>query len=150
MAADRALPADVVLVEALPTPQDYERLRAAVGWRAHLLAVTEQALPRSLYGVCAYRAGELIGMARVIGDGGLAYYIQDVIVLPGYQGQGIGAALMERIMAYLAAEAQPGAVVGLMAAAGKEGFYARYGFVARPNERLGAGMTIFWKGPSAC
>jgi hypothetical protein len=32
-----------------------------------------------------------------------------------------------------------------MAAKGKEPFYERYGFVQRPNERLGAGMIIFWK-----
>jgi hypothetical protein len=29
---------------------------------------------------------------------------------------------------------------------GKEPFYERYGFTARPNESLGSGMTIFWKG----
>ena len=32
-----------------------------------------------------------------------------------------------------------------MAAAGKEGFYERYGFIRRPTERLGAGMALFWR-----
>ncbi|MDO8673420.1 MAG: GNAT family N-acetyltransferase [Dehalococcoidia bacterium] len=34
-------------------------------------------------------------MARVIGDGGLFYYIQDVIFIPEYQRQGIGTQLMD-------------------------------------------------------
>lgn len=38
---------------------------------------------------------ELLGMARVIGDGGLFYYIQDVIFIPEYQRQGIGTQLMD-------------------------------------------------------
>lgn len=84
-------------------------------------------------------------MARVIGDGGLVYYIQDVIVLPEYQGKGIGAQLMEAVMAYLRAHAQHKTIVGLMSAGGKEDFYRRYGFTLRPNEKLGAGMTIFWE-----
>ncbi len=64
---------------------------------------------------------------------------------PAHQGRGIGGQLMDRVMAYLRAHAVQGAVVGLMAAAGKEGFYERYGFVRRPTERLGAGMTLFWR-----
>jgi len=32
-----------------------------------------------------------------------------------------------------------------MAAAGKEPFYEKYGFTRRPTERLGAGMTQFWR-----
>lgn len=61
-------------------------------------------------------------MARVIGDGGMTSYVQDVIVEPAHQGQGIGGQQMGRVMAYIGAHAVPGAVVGLMAAAGKEGF----------------------------
>jgi GNAT superfamily N-acetyltransferase len=141
-------PCGLCLVDELPAPAHYERLRAAVGWGTHPPDVTAAALPRSLYGVCAYRSGELIGMARVIGDGGLAYYIQDVIVLPEHQGQGIGAALMDRVMAWIAANARPGAVIGLMAAVGREAFYARYGFTRRPNGQLGAGMTRFWQAPT--
>jgi len=40
-------------------------------------------------------------MARVIGDSGLYFYIQDVIVLPQYQKMGIGILMMERVMNFL-------------------------------------------------
>jgi GNAT superfamily N-acetyltransferase len=133
------------LVEELPAAREYNRLRAAVGWGTQPLPIVERALPHSLYGVCAYLDRALAGMARVIGDGGLVYYIQDVIVLPEQQGKGIGAALMDAVMGYIRAHASHNSVVGLMSAKGKEGFYVRYGFIARPNDRLGCGMTIFWK-----
>jgi ribosomal protein S18 acetylase RimI-like enzyme len=40
-------------------------------------------------------------MARIIGDEGLYYYIQDVIVVPECQGRGIGKKLMARVMEYI-------------------------------------------------
>ncbi len=134
---------EVVIVEQLPGAAQYNRLRAAVGWRTHDETFIERALPNSLYGLCAFVDGELVGMARVIGDDGMVYYIQDVIVTPAYQRHGIGTQMMDRVMAYIRAHASPHAVIGLMAACGKEPFYEKYGFTCRPTERLGAGMTIF-------
>ena len=133
------------VVERLPSPDEYNQLRASVGWGVYDRGVADTALPRSLYCVCALVEGSVVGMARVIGDGGLVYYIQDVIVRPEYQGQGIGTRLMERIMAYIRSHGHHNSVIGLMAAAGKEPFYERYGFTRRPNDRLGSGMTIFWR-----
>jgi GNAT superfamily N-acetyltransferase len=136
------------LLEELPDPATYNRLRKAVGWGGYGEALIAEALPCSLYCVCAHMDGRIVGMARVIGDGGLVYYIQDVIVEPGLQGQGLGTQLMERVMAYLCSHAEESAIIGLMAAVGREPFYERYGFTQRPNSRLGAGMTIFWRVPS--
>ena len=133
------------VVERLPSQDEYNQLRASVGWGVYERGVADAALPRSLYCVCALVEGSVVGMARVIGDGGLVYYIQDVIVRPEYQRQGIGTRLMERIMAYIRSHAHHNSVIGLMAAVGKEPFYERYGFTRRPNDRLGSGMTIFWR-----
>ena len=74
------------IIEQLPTVGDYNRLREAVGWGSYPPQVIAKSLPRSLYGVCALVEGQVVGMARIIGDGGLAYYIQDVVVLPRCQG----------------------------------------------------------------
>ena len=67
------------IVEKLPSPEEYTLLRQTVGWGIHDHDVIVKALPNSLYCVCAYANADIIGMARIIGDGGLAYYIQDVI-----------------------------------------------------------------------
>ena len=134
------------LIERIPTPQEYNQLRTAVGWGAYDEAVIEEFLLNSLYCVCAYLDGRIVGMARVIGDGGLVFYIQDVIVFPEFQGQGIGRQMMEKVMAYIENHAHHNTIIGLMSAVGKESFYERYGFSKRPTEKYGAGMTRFWVG----
>jgi GNAT superfamily N-acetyltransferase len=88
-------------------------------------------------------------MARVIGDNGLTYYILDVIVTPEYQGQGIGTAMMDKVMSFVRAHASKNSIIALMSARGKESFYERYGFVQRPNDKMGCGMTIFWPGETS-
>lgn len=134
------------IVEKLPSAEEYNWLRDLVGWRQYRLEVIEKALPNTLYCVCAYWDMALVGMARVIGDGGMVYYIQDVIVIPGHQRQGIGTQMMDAIMAYIRRHASHNTIIGLMSAVGKEAFYQKYGFTTRPTDRLGAGMTMFWQG----
>ena len=136
----------ITLLERLPTPQEYNDLRQAVGWRPHREDVIEKGLANTLYCVCAFVDGVLIGMARVLGDGGLAYYIHDVIVIPAHQSQGIGRQIMDQVMLYLHQHAAQNVTIGLMAAPGKETFYEQYGFNRRPNHTMGAGMTMHWKG----
>jgi ribosomal protein S18 acetylase RimI-like enzyme len=83
-------------------------------------------------------------MVRIIGDGGLVYYIQDLIVKPEYQRKGIGKALMNKVIEYLRMHASRNSIIGLMSAKDKEHFYETYGFVKRPTELFGSGMTMFW------
>lgn len=133
------------LVERLPTPDEYNDLRAAVGWKKRPVDAVKKGLPNTLYCVCAYIGDELVGMARIIGDDGMVYYIQDVIVLPAYQRQGIGTQIMDKIMLYLQPALQHRLSIGLIAAPGKETFYEKYGFTSLPNHRRGAGMIILWE-----
>lgn len=46
----------------------------------------------------AYKDGELIGIIRVVGDGYSVILIQDILVLPQYQNQGVGTALINEIL----------------------------------------------------
>ena len=131
--------------EKLPSAKEYNQLRQSVGWGVYEHDVINKALPKSLYCLTALVNGKIVGMARVVGDGGLVYYIQDMIIKPEYQRQGIGKNLMNRIMEYIRTHASHNSVIGLMSAEGKEKFYEQYGFVNRPTDKLGSGMTIFWK-----
>jgi GNAT superfamily N-acetyltransferase len=132
------------LIEKFPEPKEYNYLRTAVGWGAYDEAVIDRFLPNSSYCVCAYDDGKIIGMARVVGDGGLVFYVQDVIVLPEFQRRGIGAQMMEKVLVYIEVHAHHNTIIGLMSAVGKEAFYERYGFAKRPTEKYGPGMTRFW------
>ena len=131
------------IVEKLPSTEEYNQLRQSVGWEIYEHDVIEKALPNSLYCVCAFVNAEIVGMARLIGDGGLVYYIQDMIIKPDYQRKRIGTKLMNKIMEYIRTHASHNSIIGLMSAKGKERFYERYGFVIRPTDQLGNGMTMF-------
>jgi len=41
-----------------------------------------EALPRSLFAVVAVAEGEPIGMGRIVGDGAIFFYTQDIAVIP--------------------------------------------------------------------
>jgi GNAT superfamily N-acetyltransferase len=130
-----------------PTGAELSVLRRAVGWKELGCEDSQAGLDGSLFAVSAVSGGELVGAARVVGDGRAVFYIQDVIVHPDFQGRGVGRAVMEKVMEYIASAACDGAVVGLMAATGKEKFYEQFGFHTRPNEREGCGMQQIWKSP---
>jgi ribosomal protein S18 acetylase RimI-like enzyme len=133
------------IIERLPTVDEYFKLRQAVGWRNLSVEATATGLSKSLYSVCLFCDHCLIGFGRIVGDGGLVFYVQDIIVLPDFQGQGHGKRIMDAIMAYLKQNAPEGAFIGLMAAKDKEGFYLPYGFNIRPGENYGPGMGLVWK-----
>ncbi len=135
------------LEERTPTVAEFSELRKSVGWEFGDPDGNEKGLAGSLYVVCAVLDGEVVGTARVVGDGSICFYVQDVIVRPEHQQLGIGRALMERVMAYIAVNASDGAVVGMMVAKDREAFYERFGFWARPNDEFGPGMMQFWREP---
>lgn len=136
---------DYTVVNIKPTGVQLGYLREAVGWSQRDVADIQKGLDGSLFAVCAFTGDDIIASARVVGDGCSVFYVQDVIVLPEYQGRGVGMAIMNRIMEFIGENACEGAVVGLMAAVGRESFYEQFGFHTRPNENQGAGMMQHWK-----
>lgn len=139
-----------MLEERPPSPADLHRLFEAVGWVGELPDDDRQlaaALDRNLYSVCAVVAGAVIGCARIVGDGAVYLYVQDVIVLPAFQGRGVGDRLMRSVMAWLDEHCPANAFVALFTAPGKEEFYGRYGFTPRPADE--PGMAQQWRGPGS-
>lgn len=90
--------------------------------------------------------GNPVGITRIVTDGGYIAIIADVIVHPDYQGKGIGRALMQRAVDSLVDGLPAGSCINIsvMSAKGKEGFYEKFGFVKRPNEVYGNGMSLFY------
>ena len=119
------------IVKRLPTVSEYLRLRKSVGWWDVKNETTEKALNYSLHSVIAIDNDKVVGVARIIGDGGLYFYIQDLIVHPGYQNNGIGKRLMKELMDYIDEHATDGAFIGLMSAKGYDKFYESFVFKAR-------------------
>ena len=57
-------------------------------------------------------------MGRIVGDGAINFDIVDVAVDPAHQGKGLGRLVMEKLVAWLDANAFDGAYVTLVADAG--------------------------------
>jgi ribosomal protein S18 acetylase RimI-like enzyme len=85
----------IELVDNILTPEDFVRLRTATGFADIPLEHARKALQNGLINVSAIKDGELIGMGRLVGDGAMYWYLQEIVVLPEYQRQGIGAQLLE-------------------------------------------------------
>jgi ribosomal protein S18 acetylase RimI-like enzyme len=126
----------------LPSVDDYCALRDAVHWWNVSREATERALKNSLFAVCVWHEGQMIGHGRVVGDGSIVFYIQDVIVHPAHQGKGIGTQIMEMIMRYVRSQATTGTYVGLMSAERAVALYEKFGFTKRPDNMPGMGMHI--------
>ena len=126
---------------------EYLELRKAVGWKTLTERQAELALENCIYCISAYKDGKLIGMGRIVGDGAVICYIQDLIVLPEYQGLGVGSALMKYLKKYVTSLSADGEemMLALMCAKGREEFYLKNGFTSRPTENLGPGMIIYMK-----
>ena len=121
----------------LPTVEEYLKLRKSVGWWNTDKDLTETALNNSLFSVVATERDTVVGIGRIIGDGGLYLYIQDLIVHPDFQSKGIGTAIMKELMNYLQTHAKPGSFIGLMAAEGLGSFYTKFRFQVRDVEAPG-------------
>lgn len=65
---------------------------------------------------------EVVGMGRLVGDGVMYWYLQEIIVMPQFQGQGIGTRIVNRLLDYIKENTTPGTFVSvvLTAATGKE------------------------------
>lgn len=112
----------------MPTVEEHLHLWEAVGWGTVNSEMTAASLEGSVYGLVVRHDNRIIGMGRIVGDGIMYFYIQDVAVLPEYQAQGLGHLILERLLSYIKAHSYPGAFVGLFASHGKDSFYERYGF----------------------
>ncbi|NBG88196.1 GNAT family N-acetyltransferase [Isachenkonia alkalipeptolytica] len=70
------------------------------GWTAYTENSQQlmAAISKSLRVVGAWDAGKLVGLIRVVGDGEIILFIQDILVLQDYKRRGIGTNLMKLVM----------------------------------------------------
>ena len=124
-------------------PKDYLNLRKAVGFHDITEEQAKRGIDNTTYLVSVKDGENTIAMSRLMFDFGYTAYIADVIVLPEYQGQGIGRSMIEKIFDYVGEHTSKGEMISyvLVAAEGKETFYEKLGFIERPNGNLGAGMS---------
>lgn len=81
--------------------EDVLHLYQAVGWTNYTNQpqMLEKSLSHSLAIYVARDGEEIVGLVRLVGDGFSSVFVQDLIVLPSYQRQGIGSDLMKEALA---------------------------------------------------
>ena len=80
--------------------EDVFYLYQAIGWTNYTNQpkMLEQSLSHSLVIYLALDGDAVVGLIRLVGDGFSSVFVQDLIVLPSYQRQGIGSSLMKEAL----------------------------------------------------
>ena len=132
-------------VEDLKDVNVYLSLRNQVNWIKLDREQAQKALNNSLKIYTVYDDDKPIGMGRIVGDGAVISYIQDLIIIPAYQKKHIGSQLIQHLINYVDSITAENTrmMLCLMCAKGREEFYIKHGFTARPTDSLGPGMIQY-------
>ena len=107
--------------QEIPAMADLLALYSSVGWTNY----TNN--PTSLWQLAVYDKEELVAYIRLVGDGHSVIFVQDLLVRPDHQRQGIGTKLLEEAL-----ETFPHVYQRLLATERSEknlAFYQSLGFV---------------------
>ena len=124
------------------TPELFLALYRSVGWEPPCIEQVKTALQNTLATFTCYDGDRPVGMARVIGDGGMSFYIKDFAVVPSSQGKGVGKCLLTALEQYVK-ECKPlewAVSLELISSKDAVDFYERFGFEKRPCDGDGPGM----------
>ncbi|MBO0143712.1 GNAT family N-acetyltransferase [Agrobacterium sp. Ap1] len=119
------------------------RLRQNAGLTPFSRAAAEIGLAGTVFAVVVVVDGQVIGMGRLIGDGGCFFQITDVAVQPDHQGRGLGKAIMTAIMEYVNTMLPKTAYVSLIADVPANKLYEQFGF--RETAPRSVGMSYIVK-----
>ena len=61
-----------------------------------------------MYTLVAFKDGKAVGMGRIVGDGAIICYVQDLIIRPEVQGEGIGGLILETLKKFVIQEGYEG------------------------------------------
>ncbi len=124
--------------------EEFNFLYDSVGWGAYEDKITKKTLDNTFYSVSIYDDSKIIGYGRIIGDTICFLYIQDVMVLPEYQGNKIGTLIMNKLLEKVSEikNTNRDLRVYLGASKNREKFYEKFGFVTRIDAGLGYGMIL--------
>jgi GNAT superfamily N-acetyltransferase len=133
---------EYLLVERTPTVREYCDLRRLVGLSAKTEEAATAGLPNTRFAVVLELEGVAIGMGRVIGDGGTAFQVTDIAVLPEHRGKGLGKRIVAALVEWLKANAPKSAYISLIADGPAKDLYAQYGF--KPVTEHGSIGMYIW------
>ncbi len=128
-----------------PTVEKYRFLRETCGLFPKSEKAATIALKNSLCSVVVLDTdskNEVIGMGRLVGDGGCHCQIVDICVLPEHQKRGLGKLIMTMLNDFIERELPSSCYVNLIADGDAYDLYAKYGFEPVWPKSRGMGKVV--------
>ena len=90
----------IIKEDIIPEIEEIMNLYEDVKWYAYTKDSVrlKNAIDNSLKVLTAWDGDKLVGLIRLVGDDYTIIYIQDILVLEDYQGQGIGSNLLKLVL----------------------------------------------------
>lgn len=129
-----------IIEESIPL-ETYRTMRVTCGLSPKTSAASEIGLRNSIHSVMIKLDKEVIGMGRIIGDGGCFCQIVDICVLPQHQGKGIGKIIMENLTLFIHEKLPASCYISLIADGDASFLYEKFGF----KDTLPASKGMFLK-----
>ena len=126
----------------VPGAHEFVELREVAGLSKNTLDAATKGLAGTCFSICVRDNERLVGMGRVIGDGGCFYQVVDMAVHPDYQRRGIGLEVMSRLMKQLRDNAPESAYVSLIADGGASKLYEKFGFEFTAPASVGMALRL--------
>jgi len=129
--------ADFTWHDAPPSVEECLALRSAASLSPFAADAAARGLAGTWQAACVRTAGRVVGMGRVVGDGGCFLQIVDIAVDPAYQRRGLGRAIKQRLVEAIARRAPDGVSVSLLADPPGVRLYESFGFRASAPASVG-------------
>lgn len=86
-------------IKRIPGNEDLQKLYLSVGWDVYVNNNEDMTvlLKNACYFVTVWNHDQLVGLTRVISDDHSIAYVQDILIDPDYQGNGIGSKRLNMI-----------------------------------------------------
>lgn len=133
---------EFIALAEVPGIEEYQNLRVICGLSPRTSEAASQGLPNSLFSITIRRQNILVGMGRIVGDGGCNLEVVDIAVHPEYQRRGIGQRIMSKIMAFIENNAPVSAYVSLIADDHSPALYSKYGFEVTTPRSVGMALKV--------
>ena len=145
MTMDRNISIDIEikLVKSWPANEIVELYKAGGWWLEHYSQAGILPLIKGSFAFAVaidLQSGKAIGMGRVISDGVSDGYIQDVVVLKDWRGQGLGIGIVKTLLEYCLKKKLQW--IGLVAEPDTKSFYEPLGFKVLPGEPMVYRQTV--------
>lgn len=127
----------IELINRIPDTDTYLHLRVSGGLSGYAREAAEIGLKNSLHCVLLMDGETPVGMGRLIGDGGLFVQVTDIVVLPAYQGLGLGKRIMAALTEYIETRLPPTTYISLIADVPANKLYEQFGFRETAPASLG-------------